>query len=113
MSSVYIVDEHYIPYSVAKKLLGEVIKSGVSSNLLQRTYDYLNSVEKCDAEVAQKIMEELSSIVNREDVRAVLASICPLTPDEVRSILIMDSNKSYSSDDIQKIIDIIKKYIKS
>ncbi|TRM96403.1 DNA-directed RNA polymerase subunit F, partial [Sulfolobus sp. F1] len=34
MSSIYVVEEHYIPYSVAKKLLSDVIKSGVSSNLL-------------------------------------------------------------------------------
>ncbi|QGA54481.1 DNA-directed RNA polymerase subunit F [Sulfolobus sp. E5-1-F] len=113
MSSVYIVEEHYIPYSVAKKLLSDVIKSGGSSNLLQRTYDYLNSVEKCDAESAQKVVEELSSIISREDVRAILASICPITPDEVRSILVMDSNRTYTSEDIQKIIDIIRKYIKS
>jgi DNA-directed RNA polymerase subunit F len=113
LSSVYIVEEHYIPYSVAKKLLSDVIKSGSSSNLLQRTYDYLNSVEKCDAESAQKVVEELSSIISREDVRAVLASICPITLDEVRSILIMDSNRTYTSEDIQKIIDIIRKYIKS
>ncbi|MDT7860860.1 MAG: DNA-directed RNA polymerase subunit F [Saccharolobus sp.] len=113
MSSVYIIEEHYIPYPVAKKLLGEVIKSGVSSNLLQKTFDYLNENEKCDAESAQKLMEELKSIVSREDVRAVLASICPLTVDEIRSILVMDSGHTYTSEDIQKIIDLIKKYVKS
>ncbi|MEM0188303.1 MAG: DNA-directed RNA polymerase subunit F [Saccharolobus sp.] len=113
MASVFIIEEHYVPYSVAKKLLGEVIKSGISSNLLQKTFDYLNSVEKCDADSAQKLVVELGSIIDREDVRAILASICPTTIDEVRSILVIDSSKSYTSEEVQKIIEIIKKYIKS
>ncbi len=113
MSSIYVVEEHYIPYSVAKKLLSDVIKSGVSSNLLQKTFDYLNDVEKCSAEDAEKLMEDLKSVVSREDIRAVIASICPITADEVRSILIMDAGKTYTSEDIQKIVDLIKKYVKS
>lgn len=111
--SLKVEDEHYVPYSYAKKLLQDLISSGSSSTILQRTFEYLNSVTKCDSENSLKIMEELKDIIQREDVRAIIASICPTSIEEVRSILILDSGKTYTTEQIQKIIDIVKSHMES
>lgn len=109
-SSVEIVEEHYIPYSVAKKYILELIRNGESSSVVQRTYEYLNLVSKCSEDDAVKIMEELKEVIGREDIRALIASICPQTPDEARAILGIDS-KNYSSETINKVIEVVKKYL--
>ena len=100
-----------LPYGYVKDRVRQLIDSGNSSQTIQRVFDYLNEVSKCNGDDAMKVMEELSSIVAREDVRAVLSSICPRTPDEVRSVLQMDSGKTYSTEEVEKIIEIISKYI--
>jgi DNA-directed RNA polymerase subunit F len=111
--SLKIEEEHFIPYSVAKKYLQEIISNGISSNLLQRTFDYLNSVSKCSPDDAIKIMEELKDIIKREDIRAIIASLCPLTIEEVRSILVLDTSTTYPTEVVQKIIEVVKKYMES
>ncbi|BFH73519.1 DNA-directed RNA polymerase subunit F [Sulfurisphaera javensis] len=111
--SLKVEEEHYVPYSYAKKILQDVISSGSSSNILQRTFEYLNTVSKCDSDVSLKIMEELKDIIPREDIRAIIASICPTTIEEVRSILVLDSGKTYTTDQIQKIISIVKSHMES
>jgi len=110
-SSIIILEQHYIPYSVARKLLEEVIKAGSSSALIQRTYEYLSSVEKCDASSAQKIMEELNSIEElSEESRALIASLCPSTIDELRAILVIEGGKTIHTETLQKILEIVGKY---
>ncbi|MEM0373811.1 MAG: RNA polymerase Rpb4 family protein [Sulfolobaceae archaeon] len=112
-SSIIILEEHYIPYSVARKLLEDVIKSGTSSALIQRTYDYLSSIEKCDFLTAQKIMEELSSINElSEESRALIASLCPSSIDELRAILVIEGNKFIPTEVLEKILAIINKHVK-
>nr|WP_010978431.1 DNA-directed RNA polymerase subunit F [Sulfurisphaera tokodaii] len=111
--SLKIEEEHYVPYSFAKKILQDLISNGTSSTILQRTFEYLNSVAKCSSEDALKIMDELKEIIQREDVRAVIASICPTTIEEVRSILVLDSGKTYTTEQIQKIINIVKSHMES
>ncbi|MUM64463.1 DNA-directed RNA polymerase subunit F [Acidianus infernus] len=110
MSSVIIEEEHYIPYSVAKKYVYELIRNGNNSSILQRTYEYLNSITKCNDEDAAKLMEELAQLVEKEEIRAVIASICPTTVDEVRSILASDS-KNYGQEILEKIVELVKKYL--
>ncbi|ARM75901.1 RNA polymerase Rpb4 family protein [Acidianus manzaensis] len=110
MSSVTIIEEHYIPYSVAKKYILEMIKNNENSSVVQRTYEYLNLISKCSDEDALKVMEELKEVVEREDTRALLASICPESQDDVKAILQIEG-KNYSDDDITKIIEVIKKHL--
>ncbi|WP_371810386.1 RNA polymerase Rpb4 family protein [Acidianus sp. RZ1] len=104
-----IEEERYIPYALAKKYIDELIKNGQSSAILQRTFDYLNLISKCNEEGTEKIMDELKEIIQREDIRVVISSICPMSTDEVRAILSTDS-KTYSQDDIDKVLDIVRKY---
>lgn len=111
--SLKIEEEHFIPYSVAKKILQELISSGNSSNILQRTFEYLNNFSKCNDNEALAIMEELKDIIQKEEVRSIIASLCPTTVEEVRSILVLDSGKIYSTEIIQKIIQIIKSHMES
>jgi len=112
--SSQILEDHYIPYSVAKKLLLQVSEAEPNpSNLLQRTISYLSHVEKCEAEEAETLMRELEEIIEREDLRAMIASICPLSLDEVRSILGIDSAKTYSTEEVEKIVESVKKHLKS
>lgn len=110
--SYRVVEAKPLPYSYVKEKLRELIDSGNSSQAIQRVFDYLNEVSKCSGEDAMKVMDELSSLLPKEEVRAVLSSICPKTPDEVRSILAMDTSKTYSTDDVNKIIEIISKYLR-
>ena len=111
--SLKIEEEHYVPYPFAKKLIQQIISSGNSSDILQRTFEYLNTFSKCDDTEAEAVMEELKDIVPREDVRAIIASLCPTTIEEVRSILVLDSGKTYTTEQIQKIIEIIKSHLRS
>lgn len=111
--SVKVIEEHYIPYSVAKKYLQEVINNGFSSSLLQRTFEYLNAVSKCDDKGAEEIMEELKEIVKKEEIRAMIASLCPQTIDEVRVILATDTSTTYTTEQVQKIVEIVKKHMES
>ncbi|WP_258712504.1 DNA-directed RNA polymerase subunit F [Stygiolobus caldivivus] len=108
-----MLEEHYIPYSVAKKYLQEIISNGNSSNLLQRTFDYLNSVSKCGDSGAEQIMEELKDIVKKEELRAMIASLCPQSIDEVRTILATDTSTTYTTEQVQKIIEIVKNHMES
>lgn len=111
--SIRVIEEHYIPYSVAKKYLQDLISNGNSSNLLQRTFDYLNSISKCDSKGAEQIMEELKEIVKKEELRAMIASLCPQTVDEVRIILATDTSTTYTTEQVQKIIEIVKNHMES
>ena len=108
----YRIEEiRQLPYGYVKDKIRQLIDSGNSSQTIQRVFDYLNEVSKCSGDDAMKVMEELSALVVREDVRAVVSSICPRTPDEVRSVLAMDPSKTYSTEEVEKIIEIISKYI--
>lgn len=112
--SSQILEEHYIPYSVAKKLLSQTLENmQETSNLLQRTISYLSHVEKCESEEAEILVNELSEVVDREDLRAMIASICPLSTDEVRSVLSIDTSKTYTTEQVEKIIELVKKHLKS
>ncbi|AWR94428.1 RNA polymerase Rpb4 family protein [Acidianus brierleyi] len=112
MSSESIIDEHYISYSEAKKYIYEIIKSGLQSPMIQRVYEYLNNVEKCSNEDVSSLLDEIKPIIEKEEVLAMIASICPTTIDELRAILVID-NKTYSNDDLEKVIESIKKHLKS
>ena len=111
--SLRIEEEHYVPYPFAKKVLQQLISSGNSSAILQRTFEYLNTFSKCNDSEAEAVMEELKNIVAREDVRAIIASLCPTTIEEVRTILVLDSGKTYTTEQIQKIIEVVKSHLKS
>ncbi|AEB96096.1 MAG: DNA-directed RNA polymerase subunit F [Metallosphaera sp.] len=108
MSSFQIIEEDYVPYSVAKEILKEAIEAG-SSSILQKTFEYLNSIEKCSSENAKQLMEELKPLVSKKEVRAMISSICPETPDELRAILVIE-NKTFSQEDIDNIVRLVKKY---
>jgi DNA-directed RNA polymerase subunit F len=109
-----VVEEHYVPYSVAKKLLSQVMENSQdTSNLLQKTMNYLIRVDKCEAEEAEILMQELSDVVEREDIRAIISSICPISIDEMRSILAIETGKTYSTEEVEKIIELVKKHLKS
>jgi DNA-directed RNA polymerase subunit F len=112
MSSESVIEEHYIPYSKAKKYIYELIKSGSQSPMIQRVYEYLNSVEKCSDEDVNSLLDEIKTIIEKEEALAMIASICPTTIDELKAILVID-NKTYSNDDLEKVIESIKKHLKS
>jgi DNA-directed RNA polymerase subunit F len=111
--SYRVVELSSVPYAYVKERLKALIESGNSSQTIQRAFDYLNALSKCSSEDANNVMEELKDVVGSEDVRVVLSSVCPTTPDEVRTILAMDTGKTYSPEDVDKIVQIISKYIKT
>ena len=105
-----VSEVRYIPYAEAKRLLEAIIRDGISSNVLQKTYEYLNSMGKCEAENAAKLTESLKSMGLREEVAAMIASICPLSVEEIRSIALLEG-KTFSQDELQLVLDLVKKYI--
>lgn len=109
-SEIRIVEEHGIPYSIARKYLESLIKDGISSSLIQRTYDYLTSVIKCDADNAQKLMEELKQFNLKEETIAIIASICPDNIDDLRAVLVIEGSINLDKDQLEKIVEIVKKY---
>ncbi|QKQ99894.1 DNA-directed RNA polymerase subunit F [Metallosphaera tengchongensis] len=109
MSSFHIIEENDIPYSVAKEILQSFIQGVSSSSLLQKTFEYLNALEKCTPENARKLMEDLSQFVQKKEVRAMISSLCPENADELRAILVMEG-RTLSQENIEKILNLIKSY---
>ncbi|BBD71805.1 DNA-directed RNA polymerase subunit F [Sulfodiicoccus acidiphilus] len=97
---------------MAGKILGEVVKSGQTSTILQRTYEYLNSVSKCSAEDASKIVEELDGLLSKEETKVMIASICPKTHEELRTLLTLEG-KTYTTEELDRVLEIVRKYVKS
>lgn len=109
-SETKIVEEHSIPYSIARKYVEDLIKEGVSSSILQRVSEYLQQVIKCDSESAQKLLEELRQFNLKEESMALIASICPDNLDDLRAILVIEGSTNLDKDQLEKIIEIVKKY---
>jgi DNA-directed RNA polymerase subunit F len=92
--------------------LEEVLKSSQPSAILQRTSEYLSAVSKCDAEDALKLLDELDGLLLKEETKVMIASICPKTHEELRTLLTLEG-KTYTTEELDKMLAIVRKYVKS
>lgn len=104
-----IVEQHYIPIPVAKKIM-EMFKDVVESNpIMARVYEYLSRFSKCDSEKAEEAYRELLRTGFTEFAASVLINILPASVEEAKAIL-GDIDGGYSDDKIEKAVEILGKY---
>lgn len=104
---IKIEKSEYVSYSEAKRILEGKNKDNELSATIERTIEYLSAVEKCTVEKASHLRAEIIKMGLKEETAAIIASICPSTLDELRSTLFLEE-KTYSTDDLNKILELIK-----
>ncbi len=103
-----IVEEKFISYPRAKKMLEEREKEGELSYEQKSSLEHLRKFSKLEGD--EKIAEELQSVEKlREDLIVKIINNLPKTADEVKTLFQKDVI-DLSDGDIAKIIEITKKY---
>ncbi len=99
-----------VPMAVAKEILAEREKRGELIYEQKAALEHLKKFTKLSRDKAERLMEEISAVVKLSDeVLIQLVDILPKTPEELRTILAME-RFSLREEEIQKILEIIKKY---
>ena len=74
--------------------------------------EHLNKFTVLDAAEAKKLLEEVSGVLRMSDETKIqILNLLPKTPDELRMIFTRE-NFSLKENEIKKILEIIKKYLK-
>ena len=87
-----------------------LLKNKEKRNLLyveERTLKFLNDTYKLDENQEKEILEELKDINLPDDVKIQILEMLPKNEEELRTVLYTNS---ISKQDMEKILDIIKKY---
>jgi DNA-directed RNA polymerase subunit F len=87
-----------------------LLKNKEKRNLLyveERTLKFLNDTYKLDENQEKEILEELKDINLPDEVKIQILEMMPKNEEELRTILYTNS---ISKQDMEKILDIIKKY---
>jgi DNA-directed RNA polymerase subunit F len=99
-----------VPMAIAKEIMLTREKKGELSYEQKIATEHLKKFTKLSKEEAEKLMEEISSVTKLSDeVLVQIVDILPKTPEELRVILSMEKF-SLREDEINKILEIIKKY---
>lgn len=106
-----IIKEALLTLPEVKQLLEE--RSKEELNYMQRiTLDYASKFSKLSAEAARQLVNELISEFNLKTETAVqIANILPGTTHELR-VLLTTEPKTFTSDELKRMIEVIKKYEK-
>ena len=74
--------------------------------------EHLNKFTILDAPEAKKLLDEISGVLRMsEETKIQILNLLPKTPDELRMIFTRE-NFSLKENEIKKILEIIKKYLK-
>jgi DNA-directed RNA polymerase subunit F len=106
-----IIKEEILTLPEVKQLLEERAKEELS--YMQRiTLDYVSKFSKLSAEAARQMVNELIEEFNLKPETAVqIANILPDTIHELR-VLLTTEPKTFTSDELKKMMEILKKYQK-
>ena len=104
-----IVESRPIPLALARKLAEERLEEGETgvSPILLKARDYLDRFGAGDPEKAVEAVERLKSLGLDEVVAVNIVNICPKSPGEVRSILMMKKEIAYDEELVSKILEAI------
>ncbi len=106
-----VVEKKYIPISEAKDILKESKRELYEQKL---AYEYAKQFSKLKPEKAKELMEKLQALnipKLKEEMIVKIVDILPETIDELRTIL-TTSELSFKADEINKIYEVVKEYIK-
>lgn len=111
MDSFEVVDEKYVPLATVKEILKKVKNPTFEQ---KQAYQHARNFSKLKESEAQKLMEELKALEIRklkDDMIVKIVDILPETAKELKSIVSI-SKVSFKQDEIEKILEIVKKYVK-
>ena len=87
-----------------------LLKNKEKRNLLyveERTLKFLNDTYKLDENQEKEILEELKDINLPDEVKIQILEMLPKSEEELRTVLYTNT---LSKEDMEKILDVIKKY---
>ncbi|MFP3131986.1 MAG: hypothetical protein RXQ77_01440 [Candidatus Nanopusillus sp.] len=102
-----VLNKKIITPSNVKNILS---KNKEKRNLLyveERTLKFLNVTYKLDEKQEKEILEELKDINLPDEVKIQILEMLPKNEEELRTVLY---THSLSKQDMEKILDVIKKY---
>jgi len=102
-----VLNKKIITPSNVKNILSE---NKERRNLLyveERTLKFLNVTYKLDEKQEKEILEELKDINLPDEVKIQILEMLPKNEEELRTVLY---THSLSKQDMEKILDVIKKY---
>ena len=96
----------------AKTIMSSIEKDKELSYEQKLALEHLNKFTALDAPEAKKLLEEISDVLRMsEETKIQILNLLPKTPDELRMIFTRE-NFSLKDNEIKKILEIIKKYLK-
>lgn len=105
-----IIDTKPVGMPEAKKILSSNEKKRELTYEQKLALEHLNKFTKLEPAKAEKLLEELSAIVRMSlETKVQILNLLPKNPDELRMIFAREKF-SLKDDEIQKILELIKKY---
>ncbi|GAB6147608.1 Rpb4 family DNA-directed RNA polymerase subunit [Stetteria hydrogenophila] len=108
-----LVSARYVPYAIARALLAKRMQEGEVPEITLKTWNYLRQFGEGDEDLAAEAMEKLTAMGVSEEAAAVILSICPKSPGEVRSILQIEGEVTYDEEKLKAILDAIRDFCKT
>lgn len=107
-----IVESRPIPLALARRLAEERLQEGETgvSPILLKARDYLDKYGLGDPDKAVETVEKLKELGLDEVVAVNIVNICPRSPGEVRSILMMKKEAAYDEELVSKILETIEDF---
>jgi DNA-directed RNA polymerase subunit F len=107
-----VIDSKPVGMPEAKKIMSSHEKSEELSYEQKLAMEHLNKFTKISYEDAEKFLGEVSQVLRMSPETMVkILDIMPQTPDELRMIFAREKF-SLKEDEIQKILELTKKYTK-
>ena len=105
-----VIETKPVSMTEAKEVLSSHEKRKELSYEQKLALEHLNKFTKLKPEEAKKLSEELSSVLRMSQETLVqILNFLPKTPDELR-IIFSREKFSLKEDEINKILEIVKKY---
>ncbi len=107
-----LVHEKPVPLSEVLDMLEAAKKEGELEYWQRLTYDYAQKFSELPTAKAKELMGELMELEKiREHQAVIITDLMPETADDINLIFAKERTK-LEEDDIKKILEIVKKYLK-
>jgi DNA-directed RNA polymerase subunit F len=107
-----VINTKPVSMAEAKEVMTSQEKDKELSYEQKLALEHLSKFTVLDASEAKKLLEEISDVLRMsEETKIQILNLLPKTPDELRMIFTRE-NFSLKENEIKKILEIIKKYLK-
>jgi DNA-directed RNA polymerase subunit F len=103
---VEILSQRHVPIPVAKALLEKYLADFEENPVLAKVYEYLRRFSKCEAEQAEKAMEQLTGVGFSSLAAAMLVNLMPSSLEEAKALL-GNIDGGYDDEKIEKALQIL------